>query len=41
MDSKQYGNIKSRYTIVEELNYKQNDWELLVNELMKNGFIYN
>ena len=41
IDSKKYGQEKSRYTIVEELNYGKKDWELIVDELMKNEIIYN
>jgi len=39
MDSKQYGNIKSRYTIVEELNYNRKDWELLISSLIEDKYI--
>ena len=40
-DAKKYGQKKSRYTIVEKLNYKKRDWELIINGLMENGLIYN
>jgi len=40
MDSKSYGRFKNRYTIVEEISYKKNEWLILIDKLIDEKILF-